>query len=105
MGQDWVGALAILCVFGTPMLLILTSHHRKMLEMKLRMHNQGDESLRASVDQLRAEVRSLRDTTTQYDMSFDTALQRIERRVDSLENHAITSRAEPLRNIEIQSGR
>ena len=99
------GVLSIIFIFSIPLLAITTTHRRKMLEMKLRMHTQGDDSLRATVDQLRSEVRSLRDTTTQYDMSFDTALQRIERRVDSLENHAITARAEPLRNIEIQSGR
>jgi uncharacterized protein YlxW (UPF0749 family) len=99
------GALAIIFVFSIPLLAIVTSHRRQVLEMKLRVRDSGDESLRATVDQLRAEVRSLRDTTTQYDMSFDTALQRIERRVDSLENHAITARVEPVRNIEIQSGR
>lgn len=99
------GSLAILCVFGIPLLVIWTSHRRKMLELKLQLNNRGDDSLRATVDQLRSEVRSLRDTTTQYDMSFDTALQRIERRVDTLENHAITTRSEPVRNVEIQSGR
>jgi len=97
--------LAIVFVFSIPIVAIVTSHRRQMLEMKMRMQIQGDESLRATVEQLRTEVRSLRDTTTQYDMSFDTALQRIERRVDTLENHAITVKAEPVRNIEIQSGR
>ena len=99
------GVLAIVFVFSIPIVAIVTSHRRQMLEMKMRMQIQGDESLRATVEQLRTEVRSLRDTTTQYDMSFDTALQRIERRVDTLENHAITVKAEPVRNIEIQSGR
>ncbi len=101
------GALAILMVFGVPMIAIITSHRRKMLEMKLRATNTGDESLRMAVESLRAEVRSLRDTSTQYDMSFDNALQRMERRVDSLENHALSSRAEvdATRNIELRSGR
>lgn len=102
---DPAGVFAIVFVFSIPLAVIYTSHRRKMFEMKLRMLNQGDDSLRATVDQLRAEVRSLRDTTTQYDMSFDSALQRIERRVDSLENHAITARVDPPRNVEIQSGR
>ena len=104
MGPD---TLAILMVFGVPMVAIITSHKRKMLEMKLRATNTGDESLRMAVESLRAEVRSLRDTSTQYDMSFDNALQRMERRVDSLENHALSSRAEAdgTRNIELRSGR
>lgn len=102
---EFIGLVAVLGCFGLPALYMLTSHRRKILELKLRVSNQGDEGLRNTVDQLRSEVRSLRDTTMQYDMSFDTALQRIERRVDSLENHAITTRVEPVRNIEIQSGR
>jgi len=99
------GALAIVFVFSIPLVAIVTSHRRQVLEMKLRLHNRGDEALRATVEQLRAEVRSLQDTTTQYDMSFDSALQRIERRVDSLENHAISSGNQPVRQVEIQSGR
>ncbi len=102
---EFIGLVAVLGTFGLPALYLWTSHRRKILELKLRISNQGDEGLRVTVEQLRAEVRSLRDTTTQYDMSFDSALQRIERRVDSLENHAITTRSDTVRNIEIQSGR
>ena len=101
------GIVAMIMVFGVPMVAIITSHKRKMLEMKLRASNTGDESLRMAVESLRAEVRSLRDTSTQYDVSFDNAMQRLERRVDSLENHALSSRAEVdgTRNIELRSGR
>jgi uncharacterized protein YlxW (UPF0749 family) len=56
-----------------------------MMEMKLQMQSQGDSNLQAQVEALRQEVRSLRDTTMQYDLSFDTALQRMEARVESLE--------------------
>jgi len=85
------GTLAILLVFGIPLLWIWTNHRRKILELKLNAGNRGDETLRLTVEQLRNEVRTLRDTSTQYDVSFDTALQRLERRVNSLENHAITT--------------
>jgi hypothetical protein len=100
------GVLAIMMVFGIPMLAIYTSHRREMMKMKLQMRNQADPSVVNAVEQLRAEVRSLRDTTTQYDVSFDSALQRLERRVDTLEIHAITARSESsVRNVEIQAGR
>jgi hypothetical protein len=35
---------------------------------------------------LKRQIEELRDTTTKYDMSFDTALQRIESRVSNVEN-------------------
>ena len=40
--------------------------------------------LRAEIEAMRQEMRSLRDTTTQYDLSFDTALQNMEKKVEIL---------------------
>ena len=37
------------------------------------------------LDQLQQEIAALRDTTTQFDMSFDAALDRLERRLDRVE--------------------
>ncbi|MCX6380092.1 MAG: hypothetical protein NT023_11560 [Armatimonadetes bacterium] len=34
---------------------------------------------------MRDEIRSLRDTSMQYDISFDTALQNMDRRIGSVE--------------------
>jgi hypothetical protein len=52
----------------------------------------GREEL-AAVDALRKEVADLRDTATRYDVSFDTALQRLEARVVNLETARIAARA------------
>ncbi len=43
------------------------------------------ERLRAEIAALRDEVRSLRDTSMQYDISFDTALNRMDARMLHLE--------------------
>jgi hypothetical protein len=75
----------ILVVFSIPLLAIWTSHRRKMLEMQLQLRNQGDNGVRAELEALRHEMHSLRDTSTQYDLSFDTALQRMEHRVENVE--------------------
>jgi|SRR5579884_3080211 len=80
-----VALVGTVFVFSIPLTAIWTSHRRKMLEMQMRLRNEGDAGVRAAVDALREEVRTLRDTTTQYDLSFDTALQRMERRVEGLE--------------------
>jgi len=83
--EHMTGLIAVLCVFGIPLTAIWTSHRRKMLELQLQLRGQGDNGLRAEIESLRQEVRSLRDTSMQYDLSFDTALQRMEQRVERME--------------------
>ncbi len=92
----------ILAVFSIPVTAIWTAHKRQMLEMQMRMKQEGDVSVRAAVDELRAEVRSLKDTTMQYDLSFDTALQRMESRVEGMERRLTTVEAN--RSPELRSG-
>ncbi len=77
------GMLAILLIFGIPVLAILTAHHRKVLEIKHRSRQDAGEQ--RAIEELRAEIASLRDTTTRFDLSFDTALQNLESRVAHLE--------------------
>ena len=89
---DLPGVLAILMVFGIPMLAIWTGHRRKMLELQLQMRGQVDTNANAEIAALREEVRALRDTTMQYDLSFDAALQRMERRVQDLETQSTSLR-------------
>ena len=54
-------------------------------QINAEAHKQGDYETSAAVEALRKEVASLRDTTTRYDISFDTALQRLESRTTHLE--------------------
>lgn len=90
MGQDLVALVAVLMVFSVPIAAILTTHHRKVLELKLRLQGQGSENVRSEVEALRHEVRALRDTTMQYDLSFDAALERMESRVGGIERAGAT---------------
>jgi len=82
-----IGLVAVSLIFGIPIVKIWTDHQRKVLEMKLQLRNQGDTGLRAEFEALKQEVRSLRDTSTQYDLSFDTALVRMEHRVEGVERN------------------
>jgi hypothetical protein len=82
--------LAILCVFGIPLSVIWTSHRRKMMELQLKLKQQGSSDVQGSINSLREEVRQLRDTTMQYDLSFDAAMQRMEQRVEGLERRVST---------------
>ena len=99
--NDMAGIIAILCVFGIPLSAIWTSHRRKMLELQMQMRGPGSSGdLRAEVEALRQEVRSLRDTSTQYDLSFDTALQRMEQRVTGIERKTLSAQPdESLRTV------
>ena len=87
MPGEIIGLVAVILIFGAPFASILTGHQRKVLEMKLQLRNQGDTGVRAEVEALRQEVRALRDTSMQYDLSFDTALQRLEKRVEGVERN------------------
>jgi hypothetical protein len=80
--------LAMLFVFSVPLSVIWTHHKRKVLELQLRLKQEGDAGVRAAVEAMREEMRALRDTTMQYDISFDNALQRMEQRVENLERNA-----------------
>ena len=89
MDGNFIGLVAIVMTFGVPLTVIWTHHQRKMAELQLKLRQGGqDNTLRASVEALREEVRALKDTTMQYDLSFDTALQNIENRVQSMERQA-----------------
>ena len=103
MEHDFIGLIAVLCVFGIPLSAIWTHHRRKMLEMQLRLRNEGSSNVRTEVEALRQEVRALRDTTMQYDLSFDTALQRMEQRVEMIERRAISGETGSM--AELRNGR
>jgi len=78
-------------VFGflaIPLLAIWTHHKRKMEELAQRRQQTINMDLRAEFDAVRAEIRSLRDTTMQYDLSFDATLQNLELRMVQLERQS-----------------
>ena len=100
---EMIGLVAVVLIFGVPIIAIWTQHQRKLLEMKLMLGNKGDNGLRAEFEALREEVRSLRDTSMQYDLSFDTALQRMEQRVERMEMRSVTSKADE--QVQIGVGR
>jgi len=87
--------LEIMCiiVFGGPIagasicipMLIWTHHRRKMEELRMKGGRMMAEDIRTEFATLRSEIRDLRDTSMQYDLSFDTALQQMERRVSKME--------------------
>lgn len=72
-------------IFSTIIFAIWTHHRRKMEELRMQGKRLVAEDIRAEFAALRAEIRDLRDTSMQYDLSFDTALQQMERRLHKIE--------------------
>src|SRR5207248_2929868 len=72
-------------ILAIPFYVLWTSHRRKIEEMRLRHKVQIADETKAAIAALRQEFTALRDTTTQYDVSFDTALHRIESRLTNVE--------------------
>ena len=66
-------------------MLIWTHHRRKMEELRMQRGRIVSEDIRTEFATIRAEIRDLRDTAMQYDLSFDTALQQMDRRMNKLE--------------------
>jgi hypothetical protein len=79
-------------VLSIPLLAIWTHHRRKMEEIRLRRETNISDAVRAEFAAVRAEIQSLRDTSMQYDLSFDTNLQQLERRVAQMERQQGASR-------------
>ncbi|MEJ5251602.1 MAG: hypothetical protein HPY54_11615 [Chthonomonadetes bacterium] len=73
-------ALSIpILALSTLIVALITRYHLERL--KIQSKNETE-----SVAQLRKSLEELRDTATQYDLALDQTLQRIERRLDDLEN-------------------
>src|SRR5881227_3647984 len=72
-------------IMAIPLYLIKTYHRRKMEELRIKERSEIDVDTKEAIEALQKEMAALRDTTTQYDVSFDTALSRIENRMAHLE--------------------
>ncbi|HSV75295.1 MAG TPA: hypothetical protein VLH79_16185 [Chthonomonadales bacterium] len=89
-------ALAMLLI---PIVAIVAAHRRKVLELQLQLRSQADSLIAGEIRSLREQLEGLRDTTTRYDVSFDTALQRMETRMARLEQRVESSEAAAYRSV------
>lgn len=67
-GVDPTGTIAVMLIFGLPIVAILTNHQRKMAEL---IHGKGQSVDNQEVAMLRAEVAQLRDRVNQQTLMLD----------------------------------
>ena len=72
-------------LLAIPLYALWANHRRQMEQMRLQHKGTVSEPVRAELNALREEVKQLRDTSMSYDISFDSALQRVEQRVANIE--------------------
>ena len=83
------GALVSITLLMIPIMGIMTFHRRKLEEMRLKHKLSVSDETAKAIEAVREEFKALRDTTTQYDMSFDSALHRIESRMGNVEQRVL----------------
>lgn len=75
---DLIGLVAVVLIFGGPMFALWS---RYLLERERIRQAKNDKAF----EQIRQEIAQVRETSTQYALSIEDALQRMERRLDELE--------------------
>jgi predicted nuclease with TOPRIM domain len=75
----------VLGVGGSIIQNILKSQERR-LELRLQSQQGTNEEVTTQLKALRAEIAGLRDTSTQFDMSLEHTVQRLEERLGRIES-------------------
>ena len=71
--------------FGFIIALVSMRNKQRLEEMKVLRGQGAGTEVTNELQQLKRQVQELRDVTTQYDMSFDNALHRVEGRMAGVE--------------------
>ena len=67
---------------------ILKSQERR-LELRLQAQQGKNEDVTRQLEAMRAEIAGLRDTSTQFDMSLEHSVERLEERVGRMETKTV----------------
>ena len=93
MGPEHLALLIPITALCIPIVAIITSHQRKLAEIKARMTSGLSAEVRAELNEIKEQLASLRETTTRFDMAFDAALTRLESRMDDVDARTASLRS------------
>ena len=78
---------------------VLKSQERR-LELQMQAQQGRNDAAAQQIDDLRREVAALRDTSTQFDVSLEHNVQRLEERMGRVETKAAAQAARPASHAE-----
>lgn len=76
---------AIVLGIGSGIVQSVLKSQERRLEMRLQAQQSQNEDVTRQLGTLRAEIAALRDTSTQFDMSVEHSVQRLEERLSRIE--------------------
>ncbi len=76
---------AIVLGIGSGIVQSILKSQERRLELRLQAQQGKNEDVTRQIDALRAEIADLRDTSTQFDMSLEHSVERLEERVGRVE--------------------
>jgi hypothetical protein len=76
---------AIVLGIGSGIVKSILASQERRLEIRMNAQQGQSEQVAQQLQALRAEVATLRDTSHQFDVSFDEAITRLEQRVGRVE--------------------
>ena len=102
LGVIFVGLVSIIGV--------LAWHKQELEKIKVRKGQEGtvqmSDEMRAELNALKEQVLALRDTTTKFDLSFDSALDGVEARLKRVEERQLTQGYQTTDDVQaLTSGR
>jgi uncharacterized coiled-coil protein SlyX len=86
---------AIVLGIGAGIVKTITQSQERRLEMRLRLQQGQSDAVTQQIAVLREEVTALRDTSTQFDVSLEQTVQRLEERLGRLETKSAIQGATP----------
>lgn len=96
---------AIVLGIGSGIVQIVLKSSERRMELRLKAQKGQSGDVTRQLEALRAEIAALRDTTTQYDMTNDQIVQRLEERLSRIEIKSAAQSARPASEEPLQRTR
>ena len=84
---------AIVLGIGSGIVQSILKSQERRIELRLKAQKGQNGDIAKQLEAMRAEIAALRDTTTQYDLTNDQIVQRLEERLSRIEIKTTTAPA------------
>lgn len=79
------GLVAVVLIFGGGIFRAVLSSWERRMELQMQNQQGQSDAVKQELAALRAEIAAMRDTSTQFDMSLENSIERLEQRVSHIE--------------------